>query len=97
VTSQSSAQSSASGSYRTLSRTWLFLALATFASWAAAERTSRAELATLAVILIAAAKARMIVVYFMEVGRDAGPWRWFFAAWLAAVVLLLLTAYLIAE
>lgn len=73
-------------------RVWLFLMVATLASYGLAERLPIAGIATTAVILIAAIKARMVFIHFMELNGATQPWRTMLELWIAVVVTIILGA-----
>ena len=73
---------------------WLVLITATLLSVVVAEGGQTGRLTAVALVGIAAAKAALVVRYFMEVGRGSGNWAYFFAVWVSAVACILLVFYL---
>jgi len=74
---------------------WLLLAGATILSWfLSGHSASNHALATVSVILIALAKIRLIIWYFMEIRHAPAMWRWIFDGWLAVVGIALIALYL---
>lgn len=75
-------------SSRTAVWVWVFLVLATLASAWLAEHHGLAGRWTVAVImLVAAFKARAVIMYFMELKSAPAVWRRLFEAWLWISVL----------
>jgi caa(3)-type oxidase subunit IV len=60
---------------------WLGLVAATLAGWWLAEHQGAGHWTVLLIMLIAAAKARAVVLHFMELGAAPLRWRLFFEAW----------------
>jgi heme/copper-type cytochrome/quinol oxidase subunit 4 len=79
-----------------MTRAWLALIAATLAVFALVENDAPARGATVAIILIAAFKVRLVFLHFMELSSGAMPWRLVAEAWVAAVTLIILGAYLFA-
>jgi heme/copper-type cytochrome/quinol oxidase subunit 4 len=77
-----------------ITRAWLALVLATLVVFALIEQDAPARVATVAVVLIAAFKVRLVFLYFMELASGAMPWRLVTEVWVAAVTLIILGAYL---
>jgi hypothetical protein len=66
---------------RVVDTLWLGLLAATLAAWWLAEHQGAAVWIGPLIILIAAAKARAVVLHFMELGAAPLVWRLFFEAW----------------
>jgi hypothetical protein len=78
--------------------TWVWVALvsATLLSWAAAEGGETAQVAGVAVLVVAALKVALVIHRFMEIGRGSQGWEWFFLAWLLGVSGMLVITSLLA-
>ena len=75
---------------------WAALMLATCAStWLLSDNSVTPEVATVAIMLIAALKVRFVVGHFMEVRRAPLALRLVCDGWLLAVTALIVTAYLV--
>ena len=75
---------------------WAALMLATCAStWLLSKNSVTAEVATVAIVLIAAVKVRLVIGYFMEVRRAPLALRFICDGWLLAVTALIVTVYLV--
>ena len=75
---------------------WAELMLATCAStWLLSKNSVTPEVATVAIMLIAAVKVRLVISHFMEVRRAPVALRFVCDGWLLAVTALILTVYLI--
>ena len=75
---------------------WAALMLATCAStWLLSDNSVTPEVATVAIMLIAALKVRFVVGHFMEVRRAPLALRLVCDGWLLAVTALILTVYLV--
>jgi heme/copper-type cytochrome/quinol oxidase subunit 4 len=75
---------------------WAALMLATCAStWLLSKNSVTPEVATVAIVLIAAVKVRLVIGYFMEVRRAPLALRLICDGWLLAVTGLILTVYLV--
>ncbi len=79
----------------TVTRAWLALVLATLVVFALIENDAPARIATIAIVLIAAFKVRLVFLYFMELASGAMPWRLVAEVWVAVVACLILGAYLL--
>lgn len=66
---------------RPATRVWLGLMAATISSWAIAEQSESPRLAASFVVLIAAFKARLVIVHFMELDWRPMPWRILLEGW----------------
>jgi len=77
----------------TPARAWLLLVALAMLSWALAERSGAARLATTAVIVIAAIKVRLVVAHFMELEPSHLPWRRVVDVWVVAVTAIILGGY----
>ena len=75
---------------------WAVLMLATFAStWLLSKNSVTPEVATVAIMLIAAVKVRLVMSHFMEVRRAPLALRFVCNGWLLAVTTLIVTVYLV--
>ena len=75
---------------------WAALMLATCAStWLLSKNSVTPEVATVAIVLIAAVKVRLVMRYFMEVRRAPLALRIVCDGWLLAVTGLIVTVYLV--
>ncbi|MCW2661976.1 MAG: Prokaryotic Cytochrome oxidase subunit [Mycobacterium sp.] len=75
---------------------WAALMLATCAStWLLSKNSVTPEVATVAIMLIAAVKVRLVIRYFMEVRRAPLALRFICDGWLLAVTALIMTVYLV--
>jgi caa(3)-type oxidase subunit IV len=73
---------------------WLLLMAATLAStWGASDRRIPASIAAVATLLIAAFKARLIVLYFMELKTAPVLLRLYFELWIVVVAGAILLIY----
>jgi hypothetical protein len=74
---------------------WATLILATCAStWLLSKNSVTPEVATVAIVLIAAMKVRLVIWHFMEVRGAPLALRCVCDGWLLAVTVLILTVYL---
>jgi heme/copper-type cytochrome/quinol oxidase subunit 4 len=78
-----------------ITRAWLALVVATLMVFALVENDAPARLATVAIVLIASFKVRLVFLYFMELASGAMPWRLVAEIWMGVVTLLILGAYLV--
>ena len=75
---------------------WAALMLATCAStWLLSKNSVTPEVATVAIVLIAAVKVRLVIGYFMEVRWALLALRFICDGWLLAVTALIVTVYLV--
>jgi heme/copper-type cytochrome/quinol oxidase subunit 4 len=75
---------------------WAGLMLATCAStWLVSKNPVAPEVATVATMLIAAVKVRLVMTHFMEVRRAPLALRLVCDGWLLAVTALIVTVYLV--
>ena len=75
---------------------WAALMLATCAStWLLSKNSITPEVATVAIMLIAAVKVRLVIRYFMEVRLAPLALRLICDTWLLAVTALIMTVYLV--
>jgi heme/copper-type cytochrome/quinol oxidase subunit 4 len=75
---------------------WAALMLATYTStWLLSKNSVTPEVATVAIMVIAAVKVRLVMGHFMEVRRAPPALRFVCDGWLLAVTALILTVYLI--
>lgn len=73
---------------------WLVLVTATLLSWWLVEHDSiAARVATTAALAIAAFKARLVFLHFMELRSAPWPWRLLFEGWALLCVSAILAAY----
>jgi hypothetical protein len=84
-------------SRRTLIYAWAFLVAITIVSWFLGRATDAPfhidKVITLGVLLVAAVKVRLVLLYFMEV-REAPRWlKWTCDGWLAILFLALIGFY----
>jgi Prokaryotic Cytochrome C oxidase subunit IV len=79
-----------------ISIVWAALMLATCATtWLLSTNSVTPEVATVAIMLIAALKVRFVMSHFMEVRRAPLALRFVCDGWLLAVTALILTVYLV--
>jgi len=75
---------------------WAALMLATIAStWLLSNNSVTPEVATVAIMLIAALKVRFVITHFMEVRRAPLALQFVCDGWLLAVTAVILTVYLL--
>jgi heme/copper-type cytochrome/quinol oxidase subunit 4 len=75
---------------------WAALMLATCAStWLLSKNSVTPQVATVAIMVIAAVKVRLVIRYFMEVRRAPLALRFICDGWLLAVTALIMTVYLV--
>ena len=75
---------------------WAALMLATYAStWLLSKNSVTPEVATVAIMVIAAVKVRVVMGHFMEVRRAPLALRFVCDGWLLAVTALIVTVYLV--
>jgi heme/copper-type cytochrome/quinol oxidase subunit 4 len=75
---------------------WAALMLATCAStWLLSKNSVTPEVATVAIMLVAAVKVRFVIWHFMEVRRAPRALRLVCNGWLLAVTALIVTVYLV--
>lgn len=79
-----------------MTRAWVLLVAATLTVAALVENDAPARGATIAIILIAAFKVRLVFLYFMELSSGAMPWRGVAETWVTVVTAVILGGYLIA-
>jgi hypothetical protein len=60
---------------------WLLLCGLTILSVAIAEGHPLQEISTIVVVLIAAAKSRLVILHYMEATRAAKHWRFLYETW----------------
>jgi len=73
---------------------WALLCGLTLISLAVTEGPYR-RVASIAVVLLAAAKVRLVIIHYMEVRRAAKHWRVLYQAWIFAVSAAIVIAYVI--
>lgn len=69
---------------------WCALCVLTIASTGLAELGRWAEPGSMLIVLMAAAKSRLVIVHYMEVGRAARHWRLLYESWIVAAAATLL-------
>jgi hypothetical protein len=75
---------------------WAALMLATCAStWLLSKNSVTPEVATVAVMLIAGVKVRLVIMHFMEVRRAPLALQFVCDGWLLALTVLIVTVYLL--
>jgi heme/copper-type cytochrome/quinol oxidase subunit 4 len=75
-------------------RIWLVLSGATIVTtWVLSKDHLAASIATVATMLVAAWKVRLVLLHFMEVKDAARPWRIFFEAWVVVATAVVLVLY----
>ena len=75
---------------------WAALMLATCASiWLLSKNSVTPEVATVAIMLVAAVKVRLVIRHFMEVRRAPLALRFICDGWLLAVAALIMAVYLV--
>ena len=77
-------------------RAWLALVIATLVVFALVENDAPARSATVAIMLIAAFKVRLVFLHFMELSSGAMPWRLVTEIWVGAVTVVIVGLYLFA-
>lgn len=81
---------------RGATRVWLLLMAATIVTtWVLTKDTFTARVATIAIVLIAAIKVRLVLLHFMELRHAPLPLRIVFEGWVLAVTGALLTLYVL--
>lgn len=68
-----------------VTRLWVILMVLTLASVATGENHAFGRYSDAAIIVLAAVKARWVVLDYMEARHVPGPWQMMYEAWLAAV------------
>jgi heme/copper-type cytochrome/quinol oxidase subunit 4 len=82
--------------YQRLTMLWIVLAFATLASFFTTNQSLVSPvLAVVVIMLIAYSKARLVLLYFMEMAHAPRAWRVIFEVWLAAVTLEILAFYMV--
>ncbi len=76
-----------------MTRAWLALVAATLVVFALAENDAPARLATIAIVLIASFKVRLVFLYFMELASGAMPWRLVAEIWMLVVTAIIVGSY----
>jgi heme/copper-type cytochrome/quinol oxidase subunit 4 len=74
---------------------WLLLCGLTILSVAMAEGRWLREISTIVVMLIAAAKARLVILHYMEATRAAKHWRFLYETWNFAAAATIIIGYLL--
>lgn len=81
---------------RGATRVWLLLMAATIVTtWVLTKDTFAARVATIAIVVIAAIKVRLVLLHFMELRHAPLPLRIVFEGWVLAVTGSLITLYLL--
>ena len=78
-----------------ITRAWLVLVAATLLVFALTENDAPARIATIAIMLIATFKIRLVFLYFMELAGGAKPWRMFAEVWMLGVTGIVVGVYMI--
>ncbi|MCC2657898.1 MAG: Prokaryotic Cytochrome oxidase subunit [Panacagrimonas sp.] len=79
---------------QTASKVWLLLMAATFVTtWMLTKDAFPLRIATIAIVLIAAIKVRLVLLHFMELRHAPLPLRLVFEAWVIAVTGALIALY----
>lgn len=78
-----------------ITRAWLALVSATLLVFALVENEAPARMATIAIVLIAAFKLRLVFLHFMELSSGVMPWRRLAEIWIAVVTTLIVGLYLL--
>lgn len=78
-----------------VSLVWLALMLATcVTTWGLSKDAFAPAVATVATVLIAAFKVRLVLLYFMELRHAPLPWRLLFEAWVLLCAAAIVGVYL---
>lgn len=73
---------------------WLALMIATAAStWGLRGGLATSLVASVAIMLIAGVKVRLVIIHFMELGHAPLPWRLFFEAWWVVVTAIIIAGF----
>lgn len=78
-----------------ITRAWLVLVAATLLVFALTENGAPARISTIAIMLIATFKIRLVFLYFMELASGAKPWRMFAEVWMLVVTGIVVGVYMI--
>lgn len=73
-----------------ITRIWVILVILTIVSVLIGERHMVGTASSVIVVVLAAIKARWIVLDYMEARDAPSPWRWMYEGWLAACTGLML-------
>jgi hypothetical protein len=73
---------------------WSMLCLLTLVSMLVIGKTHR-WMASIVVVLLAAAKSRLVIIHYMEVRRAARHWQLLYQTWIFAVTAAVLIGYLL--
>lgn len=74
---------------------WLILMVATCATtWWLSKDSVSAQVGTVAIVMIAAFKIRLVLLHFMELRHAPTPWRLIFEAWVLIATAAILGFYL---
>lgn len=76
-------------------RVWLILVALTALSVALAEQLGLRALAITGIFLIAAAKAELVMRYYMELGSAERYWAIMYSIWLTVVTMMLIVGHLL--
>jgi hypothetical protein len=74
---------------------WSILCALTVLSVALVEGARGRTLAYIAVLLIAAAKSRLVILHYMEANRATRHWRFLYETWIFAVTATIVIGYLV--
>jgi hypothetical protein len=75
---------------------WLLLIILSLISTLLAEGSEHAVYAVVTIFVIAAAKADLIIMHYMEAGRAEPRWKFLYRAWLGIVTVLLISGHICA-
>ncbi len=78
----------------TPSMVWLMLCVLTLVSMVVIDE-NRGWMASIVVVLLAAAKSRLVMVHYMEVRRAARHWQLLYQTWVFAVAAAVLIGYFV--
>jgi len=76
-----------------VTRAWFALVALSVVVFALIEGDAPARVATIAIVLIAVFKVRLVFLYFMELATGAMPWRRVATIWMAVVLAILIGLY----
>jgi heme/copper-type cytochrome/quinol oxidase subunit 4 len=79
---------------KTASTVWLLLiGITCLSTWGLAGGSAGVRVASTAILLLAAFKVRLVLMYFMELRTAPLPWRALFEGWILALTAALLICY----
>jgi heme/copper-type cytochrome/quinol oxidase subunit 4 len=76
-----------------ITRAWFALVALSVLVFALIEGEAPARVATIAIVVIAVFKVRLVFLYFMELAAGAMPWRRVATIWMTAVLAILIGLY----